>query len=64
MPAKTLIDRVYMQSILRIDNKTISHPVVEKAPKINALISDPVDEEKQKEDNNFEQISIFDDLND
>lgn len=64
MPAKTLIERVYMQSILRIDNKTISHPVVEKAPKINALISDPVDEEKQKEDSNFEQISIFDELND
>lgn len=64
MPSKTLIDRVYMQSILKIDNKTISHPVVEKTPKVNALISEPVDETEKKEEGTFEQISIFDDLND
>ena len=64
MPAKTLIERVYMQNILRIDNKIVSHPVVEKAPKINALISEPIDDGEKKEEGSFEQISIFDDLND
>ena len=65
MPSKTTIERVYMQDILKINNKTISHPVIEKAPKISPLLSAPVDgEEEKKEEGSFEQISIFDDLND
>ncbi|MCR4880323.1 MAG: DNA topoisomerase IV subunit A [Bacilli bacterium] len=66
MPSKTKIDRVYMQSILRIDSNNISHPVIEKAPKLNnPLVSEPTEENTPKEEKgNFEQISIFDDLDD
>jgi DNA gyrase/topoisomerase IV subunit A len=65
MPSKTTIERVYVQDILKINNKTISHPVIEKAPKISPLLSAPADgEEEKKEEGSFEQISIFDDLND
>lgn len=66
MPAKTLISNVYPQSITRIDKKTISHPVVEKAPRIQNLAADDQvsGNEEKKEETGFEQISIFDDLND
>ena len=66
MPAKTLISNVYPQSITRIDKKTISHPVVEKAPRIQNLSADDQvsGNEEKKEESGFEQISIFDDLND
>lgn len=66
-PAGTLIEMVLGQNMETIDKNTISHPVILKAPKEeNSENTQPenVEEVEQKEEAGFEQISIFDDLED
>ena len=74
IPAKTEIDNVIDTEIEIINKKTVSHPIVVKEKDPEELSAedlndseeseekDPVTEEKIKE--GFEQISIFDDLDD
>ncbi|MBO6262404.1 MAG: DNA topoisomerase IV subunit A [Bacilli bacterium] len=74
IPAKTEIDNVIDTEIEIINKKTVSHPIVVKEKDPEELSAedlndseeseekDPVTEEKTKE--GFEQISIFDDLDD
>lgn len=66
-PAGTLIEMVLGQNMETIDKNTISHPVILKTPKEdNSENAQPenAEEIEQKEEAGFEQISIFDDLED
>lgn len=71
VPSKTHVLFAYDGSIDRIDKTTVSHPIIEKEKPVkvegeeaNTEAVEATSEvvEEKKEESNFEQISIFDDL--
>ena len=76
IPRNILINNAYPNTLERIDDKTPSHPIIVKEKEIETPIvqdhieetislipedNEPVEQKEEKEDS-FEQISIFDDL--
>ena len=72
IPSKTTVDSVIDTNIEIINKKTISHPITIKEKPIQTLEDDSEDDndepisvpEVKEEKEGFEQISIFDDLDD
>ena len=69
-PARTLILRALpFEELVVIDKNIISHPIVVKEPRVKKVVDTPVEaevkEEKPSEEKEtFEQMSIFDDIDD
>ena len=60
---KQHISFAYNSNIVHIGKENISHPIIVKeTPANEAVVSDEVEAKEEKESSNFEQISIFDDL--
>ncbi len=66
IPTRVLVDNVFNTNIETIDKDTISHPIIVKQPKLkasNEQLEGEVDSQKPAEESGtFEQISIFDDI--